>query len=85
MTPPSHEDAGGFGELPLDRPDTRPSLGRLIQAAIDRHSDHCSLQSEQIPERLRNLELRTATLIGMMIGTGTLGGTIGAALIKLLP
>jgi hypothetical protein len=85
MTPPNFEDAGGFGEASYASQRPSPNLDDRIGLAIERHRQLCGLLAENIPERLRTLELKTATLLGLMIGAGTLGGTIGGALIKLLP
>jgi len=56
-----------------------------IQAAIDRHATLCGYAAEETSQRLRNLEVRFATLVGLMIGCGAIGGAVSGALVKLLP
>ena len=84
MNNPNHEDAGGFGELqPPVRIPAGPIIG-LIKGAIEEHRQLCPLATDQIPERLRTLETRTATLVGLIVGSSILGGSLTAALAKLL-
>jgi hypothetical protein len=56
-----------------------------IAAAIDRHEAKCILRTEQIPARLRTVETRFGVLVGLMIGSGLLAGSVSGALVKLLP
>lgn len=53
-------------------------------AAIQLHLQHCPLMVTGVEPRLRSLESRLATLIGLAIGSGVFGGAIGAAATKLL-
>ena len=66
------------------------NLNRMIARdeanhAIIQHISLCPLNSEHIAERLRLLENRFSLLIGLMVGSGLLGGLAGGALIKLFP
>ena len=81
----NHEDAGGFGELPPGAQivDARPIVA-MIREAIKEHRELCPIESEQIPERLRATETRLASLIGLIVGSSILGGSLAAALAKLL-
>jgi hypothetical protein len=53
-------------------------------AAIQTHLTACPLMVTGVEPRLRSVESRIATLIGIAIGSGTFGGAIGAAATKLL-
>lgn len=55
-----------------------------IASAIDRHAEQCSFKADKVSDRLRTLEIRFATLIGLMLGAGFIGGSVSGALIKLL-
>lgn len=57
------------------------------QAAHDAIVEHlrlCPLQQDQVVTRLRQLEGRFLLMVGLMIGSGLIGGTAGAALIRLV-
>jgi hypothetical protein len=56
----------------------------ITWTAITKHAQACPLAATQMEPRLRAVEITVARLIGFMLGTGTLGGTIGAAITKLL-
>jgi hypothetical protein len=52
---------------------------------IDRHATACAVLVEKLPERLRALEIKFATLIGLMCGSGFLGGVTANLLRSLFP
>ena len=52
---------------------------RIIDSALTKH-----LQTCPVPERVRKLEVRLATLVGYMIGSGVVGGFTGAVVGKSL-
>jgi len=56
----------------------------ITNSSIDYHASNCPFKTQDITGRVRNLELSLAKLIGFMFGSGLLGGTAGAALIKFL-
>ena len=51
---------------------------------ITHHMTLCQFAADRIAERTRSLEVKLATLLGFMAGSGLLGGITGAALIKAL-
>jgi hypothetical protein len=53
------------------------------QAIMD-HIRLCPFATDQVGTRLRSIEMRFATLIGIMIGSGVLGGMAGGAISHLL-
>jgi hypothetical protein len=79
------EESGGFGSLGGGSFAPPQTVRELLRQEVEAHARHCRLSTEQIPERLRQIEIKLATLLGLMLGAGTLGGTVGAAIIKLLP
>ena len=69
--------------------ETDQELTRLIardeaSKAIIQHLRLCPMADQQIPARLRSLELNFWKLVGFMLGSGALGGATGALLAKLL-
>jgi hypothetical protein len=52
-------------------------------AAIRLHLAECPLNRVQVEPRLRTVETRLATLIGLVVGSGILGGATGAMAAKL--
>jgi hypothetical protein len=48
---------------------------------IKEHVENCPIKDVQ--EKVDKLELRVATIIGLMFGSGVLGGTAVAAVLKL--
>lgn len=52
---------------------------------IQNHTRNCPFAALKIEERLRNLENRFAILIGLMLGSGIIGGYVGATLQHLIP
>ena len=73
-----------------DRPKPSPEnhLRSLIASERDRaiktHAETCRLQADNIPERLRSLELSYAKLTGFMVGSGLLGGVSGIVASKII-
>jgi hypothetical protein len=65
-------------------PDLRAMARDEAQQIILTHLKLCPFAGERISERLRAIETKFATLIGLMIGSGLLGGTVAAALTKLM-
>lgn len=66
-------------------PETTDTEVRLIakdeaSKAILAHLSLCPLSTEQVSLRLRALEGRLSLLIGLMAGSGILGGATGALL-----
>lgn len=49
------------------------------------HLALCPFARADVEERLRKVETRLATLIGLMVGSGVLGGATTFALSKLIP
>jgi len=58
----------------------RDEVSKLIKA----HVTTCIFTVDEHPKRLRTLESNYAKLIGIIIGSSTLGGATGAAIIKYL-
>jgi len=58
----------------------RDEVSKLIQA----HEKTCQFVADEHPTRLRKLENRLSTLIGLMTGSGLIGGGISALATKLL-
>lgn len=81
-------------KLPLDEFVRRiaQDAGRAgAREVLKEHQDGCPLRGVLAPlparvdgveMRVQRIELRLATLIGFMIGSGLLGGAAGAALVK---
>lgn len=65
-------------------PDFRLMVRQEIEAALDRHYQRCPMQTSAIENRVRTMETRFAAIVGGMIGSGAIGGTVAAALAKLL-
>jgi len=51
----------------------------LIDLALERHMNQCPVK-----DRVEKLEIRLASLIAFMVGSGLLGGGVGALIGKLL-
>ena len=49
----------------------------LIDRALEKHAHNCPLAP-----RVRRLEMRLWTLIGFMVGSGLLGGAVGAGIMR---
>jgi hypothetical protein len=54
------------------------------QRVIMQHLALCPFAKDDVSKRLRNIETRFATLVGIMVGSGLLGGVSGALMTKLL-
>lgn len=70
---------------PIDQLHRSDAEVRLIardeaNQAIVKHLALCPLATEQISGRIRYLETRLSLLIGLMAGSGILGGATGALL-----
>ena len=66
-----------------DRPSVTVPLDQwteeLIKRTIQEHANLCPVR-----DRVEKLELRVASLIAFMIGSGTLGGLAGALLTRMI-
>jgi len=56
--------------------------GTAARKAILEHLELCPFKILQIEQRVRLLENKFSLLIGYMIGTGIIGGTIGAWIVQ---
>ncbi len=54
------------------------------EKAIATHLALCPFATTGVNERLRTVELRFATLVGLLMGSGVLGGIAGAGLSALI-
>jgi hypothetical protein len=63
---------------------TRLVAAQEAERMILQHLKLCPFANLNIEARLRKIELRFATLIGFMLGSGMLGGISGALLSKLI-
>lgn len=81
---PERSDATQEGrEIPpihLTRLIAREEANRVIL----QHLSLCPFSTDEVSRRLRAIETRFATLIGIMIGSGILGGMSGALFTRLL-
>ena len=81
----SHNDADTSSD-PVYLPSrSLPAYQESLARAIADHTANCTLRTESISARVRTLETKLATLIGLMLGAGTLGGAIGSYLQRLFP
>ena len=71
MTPEEHAHI----TVPLDN-----WVVEIVDLAVEKHLNRCPVR-----ERVARLELKFATLVGCMIGSGLLGGVAGSVLSGLLP
>lgn len=55
------------------------------EQTVDHHARNCAFNAQDGERRIRKLEQTLARLIGFMIGSGILGGTLGSALTRLFP
>jgi len=55
-----------------------------VAALIADHRNTCPLIAENIPKRLRDIEVAHAKLIGLLAGSAALGGGIGSIIAKLI-
>lgn len=83
MTERDDADQEGLTLPPFDQ--TRYLARIEAQRAVTAHAKDCPLFTLCIEPRLRTLETRFALLIGLMIGSGLIGGIAGAALQRCLP
>lgn len=51
---------------------------------VVQHLSLCPFSTAEVESRLRRLEIKLATLIGAILGSGLLGGVSGAVLSKLI-
>jgi hypothetical protein len=56
-----------------------------ISQALAAHLSLCPLAGQDLPARLRSLEISYARLIGYMIGSGLIAGLSSSALSRLIP
>lgn len=81
---PDRSDATQEGTT-LPNADAARIMARLeVDRAIFQHLQHCPFANLHIEERMRSLENRFSLLIGLMVGSGLLGGISGALLQKLI-
>ena len=57
-----------------------PWLERIIDRALLKHAAQCPVR-----DRVTKLEIRVASFIAFMAGSGLLGGVTGAMLVKSVP
>jgi hypothetical protein len=81
---PTGEDAPEGIELsPVNT--TRLIAEAAARRVVIEHIGLCPFAGAQVESRLRNLESRFSLIIGLMLGSGMLGGVSGAIISKLLP
>lgn len=68
----------------MDETTLRTIVRDECAGAIKQHLAACPLMLTQVEPRVRSLESRLATLIGLAVGSGLLGGAGGALATKLL-
>jgi len=73
------------GTVPLERW-AELVAEHAAQRAIEKHIDLCPLPRKVAENevRIRKLELSRATLLGMMIGSGVIGGSVAKLLAGLI-
>jgi hypothetical protein len=69
---------------PTDESTLRLVIRDEVSRLIKTHATTCTFHVDEHPKRLRTLETNYAKLVGIMIGSSTLGGAMGAAVIKYL-
>lgn len=80
---PDRSDATQEGTQLPDRDYTRLIAADEANRQILKHLALCPLATEQIGQRLRTLECRYFLLIGLMLGSGTIGGITGATVARI--
>lgn len=55
-----------------------------VAALIAEHRTTCPLTAENIPKRIRDIEVAHAKLIGLLAGSAALGGGVGSLIAKLI-
>jgi hypothetical protein len=79
--PPCHESrTSTSGDDEYNRLVARDEASK----AIIQHLRLCPMADQQIPQRLRSLELNFWKLVGFMAGSGLLGGLAGGLAAKLI-
>jgi hypothetical protein len=58
---------------------------RAAAAMIHQHARDCTFVSLEIERRLRNIEGNLKLFVGLMVGSGLIGGISGTLLQRLLP
>jgi hypothetical protein len=79
----------GEVKLSLDQPVTIP-LSQFVRSiakeaalvVLEEHRSNCPIKD--VEAKVDRLEVRFGTLVGMMIGSGTLGGAVVAGLARLM-
>lgn len=56
-----------------------------IDSAIESHLANCMFNKTSVEPRVRTLETRLSTFIGLIVGNGLLGAVSGAVAARLLP
>jgi hypothetical protein len=56
-----------------------------VDAGIQRHLKDCLFNKSAVEPRVRTLETRLSTFIGLIIGNGVLGAAAGAIAARLIP
>ena len=80
---PPHAETNPLAAFPSQT--TATMLARAeAERAIREHLTLCPFAGLKIEERLRGLENRFSLLMGLMLGSGLIGGTAGAVIGKLI-
>jgi hypothetical protein len=75
---------GDFESLGQGKTSYQPNLETTLARLIAEHRSECPFLSERISERLRATENRLYLLIGLMLGSGFIGGATAGVLQKML-
>jgi hypothetical protein len=79
---PDRADASQEGVTLPPRTTTRLIAEAAARQVVLEHIKLCPFAGLDIEKRLRCVELNLGKLIGFMAGSGLLGGTLGAAIVK---
>lgn len=60
-------------------------FSRMIEESIQSHEKRCLFAAVNIESRLRELENRVYFMVGLMIGSGILGGATGSLISRIIP
>ena len=81
---PDRSDATQEGVTLSPIHQTKMIAAEEARKVILQHLDLCPFAGLKIESRVRNLETRFATLIGVMLGSGLIGGATAAAITRLI-
>lgn len=76
------DDSGNENQAVTFQTSMRLIAKSEAERVIMQHLALCPFATEQVGHRLRTLEISYARLIGFMAGSGLIGGTAGAAIVK---